>query len=204
MALFRKKKRDISGDDVPESLREALEGTGEAKKDRKTSPLKKISKKKKKERKAKRAKPIVFATAALAIIVSLFVIAISYMVAPSYVLTANIKTIHKGYELTYDVCQIPVNRFNDIPEIGDRIYVTVSGYPSSSSKNNLRMIVDSINDDMVFLSFVARDIPTFITTEEMIEMAKTASSGKIYRTVNVSGKILGNRFVLDGIEFSNH
>ena len=185
----------------PNSLKDVVEGNKQERKERKKSPLKKISKQIKKNRKAQRVKPVVFATTMLFMIVALFVYSISYLVAPDFSFQATIKTVRGGYEIVYDITAIPANRFQTLPAIDDIIYVTETGYPSSTTRNSIRMRVNSIENDLVNLSFDIKNVPTFLSTSELVRMASNAKPGAIYQKIKVTGKVMGGRFIADSISF---
>lgn len=167
---------------------------GKRKKQR--SPLKDISKKKKKQRRRERTPLIAFLTTLLLMLIALFVYSVSYLLSPTYTFTADITVVKGGYQLQYDMCEVPLRILDKDVKVGDEQYFTPHGLPSNTSKNSVLMKVVKIEDGIAYLEFVAEGIPTFISTAEMKEIVKKYENGKQYSTINVVGKIVANRFTL--------
>ena len=63
------------------------------------------------------------------------------------------------------------------------------------------MRVNSIENDLVNLSFDIKNVPTFLSTSELVRMASNAKPGAIYQKIKVTGKVMGGRFIADSISF---
>ena len=160
------------------------------------SPLKDISKRKKKQRRRERTPLIAFLTTLLLMLIALFIYSVPYLLSPTYTFTADITVVRGGYQLQYDMCEVPLRILDEDIEVGDEKYFTQYGLPSNTSKDSVLMKVVKIEDGTAYLEFVAEGIPTFISTAEMKEIIKKFENGKQYSTVCVVGKIVANRFTL--------
>ena len=160
------------------------------------SPLKEASNKRKKERKNGRPRMVGFIGTLLLMLVVLFVYSLSFLLAPTHTLVAQISVVRGGYNLTYDICEMNLSLLPDDIDVGDTFYVTSYGSPANTSKNSILMKVISVDGDVAKLDFVAEGFPTFISTSEMKNIIKTTEIGKTYTSVLITGKIVANKFSL--------
>ena len=160
------------------------------------SPLKEASNKRKKERKNGRPRMVGFIGTLLLMLVVLFVYSLSFLLAPTHTLVAQISVVRGGYNLTYDICEMNLSLLPEDIDVGDTFYVTSYGSPANTSKNSILMKVISVDGDVAKLDFVAEGFPTFISTSEMKNIIKTTESGKTYTSVLITGKVVANKFSL--------
>ena len=175
-------------------LEETLLPQSDEKKKKRKSPLKQKSKQEKKKRKHR--KPVVFGTTLFLMVVMLFVYSLSFLLAPSFTLKAQIRTVHGGYELVYDICTISKSALSDTTGVGDIIYMRSNGTVSKTTKDAIRMKVVSIEDGKAQLEFDVSNVPTFISTADMKAIIKSPNKGGIYSYIYVVGKIMGGKFTL--------
>ncbi len=207
---FRNDDYDDEKYEVEDNLPEDIEQIGDflhskekrkrRKKNKKKSPLKEISKNKKNARRNGRPKMVVFAASLLLMLVVLFVYCVAYLLSPTYTLVAEITVVRGGYQLNYEICEIPRHILDEDIKVGDEMYFTTHGLPSDTSRNSIKLEIKEITDETVYLDFVAEGFPTFISTKEMKNIIKvTQSGGKQYSIVYIEGKIVANKFSLSQI-----
>lgn len=155
------------------------------------SPLSETSKKKKR----KRTEMIGFLGTLLLMFFVLLIYSISYLLAPAYVLEANVEVVKGGYALSYPLCESHVNKLGEV-DIGDVFYINVNtGRKGPMSRESIEVKVVSIdNNGKVQLEFTANEIPYFISTKDMKAIIQTSGEKQMYSSIKIKGKIVVDRF----------
>ena len=134
----------------------------------------------------------------------LWIYLFSWVITSQFSLTANIKAVSGGYALSYDICTIPLEKFEEDIKPGDKIYINQNLQIKKIRRKCIEMKVDKISEGIVTLSFVPKDVPTFITTNEYLNLLESSLlNTRLTNTVKVTGKIMANRFITYKIEFLN-
>ena len=169
-------------------------------KNQKRDNFKSQIKKSKSNKKRNRPKLVVFGTTILLMLITLFVYLISLIIAPPIELKARIEVVSNGYNLVYNICEIPNNNYD--LEVGESVYITQQMTLSKTSRKSIPMKVRDINEKTVFLDFNIDRVPTFMSNEDMQAFMKTnAESNKLHISeITIVGKIVGNSFIVQSIK----
>ena len=148
-----------------------------------------------KKKKRKRTEMIGFLGTLLLMFFVLLIYSVSYLLAPAYVLEANVEVVKGGYALSYPLCESHVNKLGDV-DVGDVFYINViTGRKGPMSRESIEVKVVSIDEDgKVQLEFAANEIPYFISTKDMKAIIQTNGDKQMYSSIKIKGKIVINRF----------
>ncbi len=125
----------------------------------------------------------------------LFIYSLAYLSAPSHTITANVTVVRGGYGLEYPMCSIASGLLPSGTKEGDIVNVNVYGQVEPLSRDTIQMRVESIDYGTATLSFVAKGLPDFISTEEMKGLLKFDKNASMqYNQIYITGRIVAGRF----------
>jgi hypothetical protein len=120
-------------------------------------------------------------------------------VAPVHEIPATLSSTIGGFNIEYPILEKDIHEFPVDVEVGDEFFMTDFGRIVNTRRNNLKVVVDKINDNKVVLKVENAQLPTFISMDEFIAYFKDDGKNGQFSSIYIHGKIAGGRFVLSKI-----
>lgn len=145
------------------------------------------------------SKSVFFASTIILLLIGLIVWSLTLVVAPVHEIPATLSSTIGGFNIEYPILEKDIHEFPVDVEVGDEFFMTDFGRIVNTRRNNLKVVVDKINDNKVVLKVENAQLPTFISMDEFIAYFKDDGKNGQFSSIYVHGKIAGGRFVLSKI-----
>lgn len=142
---------------------------------------------------------VFFASTIVLMLCALIIWATTLIVSPVHKISANIVPTVGGFNIEYPILTQDIREFPSDVEVGDTYYMTDFGRLTNTRRNNLKVVVNEIDNNKVKLKVDNAELPTFVSMDDFLSFFKDSGKSKQFSSVYIHGKIAGGRFVLSKI-----